>query len=246
MRNLTMLLLVFLFILIIGCADSEKKKTESSQLNYDQAIQMVKQCVLDLKLYEQEDDIRFIYEPNNGFWNMRGYANHPEMLEMCDLTGKNYYAFMLLDKLAGTRSGTRIIFVDKDKKEIIGVFLEDNFKKTECGYNQKSKKKTETLDYNHAVQVLKKYILEAGLYEGERDIRFIYEPKNGFWNRQLSVSPELLNKHSLTNTTYHAFMLLSEKTEVGRGGTFVFIDKDKRRVIGVLYDDGHFVENTEN
>ncbi len=126
LRRSSLALLLFL-LLNTGCEIGEKRQNQQGQFNYDQAVKMAKQHVLDLGLYNQEEEIRFMYESNNAFWNLYS-SRSPEMLEEYGLTDREYYAIIFLDKNPGTRSGDKIIFIDKNEKRIIGFLHNDNFK----------------------------------------------------------------------------------------------------------------------
>lgn len=96
---------------------------KGSQLNYDQAIKIMKQHVLALGLSEQEDDVKFTYEPNNSSWEFIS-SDSSGLLEECGLKDRNYYAFYLMDYEQGMMSSPGIVFVDRDEKRVIGTLYD--------------------------------------------------------------------------------------------------------------------------
>jgi len=245
MKYLNIILLSLILIVHIGCVNSTQNRLHCKQMNYDQAVELVKQYVLEMKYYEKEEDIRFIYEPNNYCWLVYEISRNAKLLEDYGLLNRNYYAFPLLGEKAGDRGDDLFIFIDRDKSQIFGVRSGWSFENVEYRYIQEDNKTPQIFSYDRAVQVMKQYSLDLGLYGCESDIRFVYESNNGYWNRHIVAHPELLKMCSLINKSYYAFNLLNIDDGAVSDYAYVFVDKDKKQVIGILYKDRRFVENKE-
>lgn len=245
MKNLRILLFAFLFVINTSCNNRVKKEAQASQLDYDQAIVLLKRYMLDLKLYKHEEDINFIYEPNQSAWNRR-YSKSLKIPKEWGLTDSNYYVFILLNKITGAGKSDIFVFIDKNEKRIIGLYNGESFLENTKDYisSEKWQAQHSQSNYDQFVVLLKQHVLSIGLYEQKEDIRFFYDPKNMFWNMRYSKSSKIIERCGLTNRNYYAFFLLGKTEGVIDSGAFVFIDKDEKRIIGILFDNGRFVENT--
>jgi hypothetical protein len=84
---------------------------------------MAKCHLLETKFYDQKEDVRFIYEPDNAYWH-RYSSRSPEMLKAYGLAQKDYHAIQFFTGPLGTRDGGATVFVDKDERRVIGVFYD--------------------------------------------------------------------------------------------------------------------------
>lgn len=244
MKYLVTFFLALIFFINIGCRGTKQSQSFLTPLQYDHAVELVIQYVLTTEYYEKEEDVRFIYEPDNTTWLFYGVPSDPYFLEEHGLLNRNYYAFFLLGKNAGDRGDDLFVFVDKDKSQIIGVKNGWSFENVEYRYRPKSNIESQDFCYDKAVQVLKQYVLDLGFYESQDDIRFIYEPSNGYWNRRIISRPELPELCGLKNKDYYAFNILSRIANSENYNEYIFVDKDEKKVIGMLYEDGRFAGNT--
>lgn len=111
-----------------GCSDTEKRQIRQSKLDYDQAVEMAKSHLLETKFYDQKEDVRYIYEPDNAYWH-RYSSRSPEMLKAYGLAQRDYHAIQFFTGPLGTRDGGATVFVDKDENRIIGVLYDNDFVK---------------------------------------------------------------------------------------------------------------------
>ena len=121
-------ILLISFFMCTGCRDTEKRQIQQSKLDYDQAVEMAKCHLLETKFYDQKEDVRFIYEPDNAYWH-RYSSRSPEMLKAYGLAQRDYHAIQFFTGPLGTRDGGATVFVDKDGDCIIGVLYDNDFVK---------------------------------------------------------------------------------------------------------------------
>ena len=121
------------------------------------------------------------------------------------------------------------------------------FSSAGCINNKEKQNQTGQLNYDQAVESAKQNLRDAGYYEDDETV-FMYDPKCSFWHLRYSGSPELLTEalkaYGLTNKNYYAISFIGKTAYTRDGGATVFVDKDEKQVIGVLYDGGRFVENS--
>ncbi len=113
-----------------------------------------------------------------------------------------------------------------------------------CMDNQQNQAQSGPLSYDQAIELAKQYLRDEGYYKDNETV-YWYEPKCSFW---FISNPDTLAEASkaygLTNKNYYAIDFVGETVFSTReNDAIVFIDKDGKRVIGVLYDHGRFVEN---
>lgn len=120
---------------------------------------------------------------------------------------------------------------------------------TGCINNEERQIQSSSLNYDQAVELAKNNLRDAGYYKDDTTI-FMYDPKSSFWHSRYSEGSEKLKEASkafgLTNKNYYAIFFIGQTAYTRDTGATVFVDKDEKRVIGVLYDGGRFVKNTAN
>ncbi len=116
-----------------------------------------------------------------------------------------------------------------------------------CMDSQKKQNQSGPLSYDQAVELAKQYLRDEGYYK-DNESGYLHDPKCSFWFMRFSDRPETLAKASkefgLTKN-YYAILFGGENHFVRDGGATVFVDQDGKRVIGVLYDGGDYVNNTK-
>jgi len=103
------------------------------------------------------------------------------------------------------------------------------------------------LSYDQAIELAKQYLREGGYYKDNETV-FWYDPKCSFWFMRYSNSPDALagaSKEFGLTRNYYAIFFAGKDAYIRDAGATVFIDKDRKRVIGVLYDLRGFVKNTK-
>ncbi len=109
-----------------------------------------------------------------------------------------------------------------------------------CCSNSNEKQKQIPLTYEQAVKVAVEYLNQSNYSIDENHV-LINEPDNAFWNAYASRYPEMLEDYGLMDKDY--FAVIFYEKGVRDGGAIVFVDKDEKRVIGVLYVS-RFVKNS--
>jgi hypothetical protein len=79
----------------------------------------------------------------------------------------------------------------------------------------------------------KRYLIDSG-YD-DQPVLSLYEPDNEFWNSFSSRYPKMLEDYGLLNKTYHDIIFSAGLPGVRYEGATVFVDRNEKRVIGVLY-----------
>ncbi|MEN6308120.1 MAG: hypothetical protein ABFD91_10225 [Anaerohalosphaeraceae bacterium] len=109
-----------------------------------------------------------------------------------------------------------------------------------CCPNSNEKQKQIPLTFEQAVKVAVEYLNQSNYYINENHV-LMNEPDNAFWNAYASRYPEMLEDYGLMDKDY--FAVIFYEKGVRDGGAVVFVDKDEKRVIGVLYGS-RFVKNS--
>lgn len=124
MRQLKLLLVAILLVFNVGC-NIEKKQI--GPISYDQAIEIAKKYVLKSDLYKSKE-IRYIYEPDCATWIAYSSRN-PKKNEEYSLRGKKYYAIYFFEHHLMLAPDDFVVFIDKSKGCVIGVYTNDEFVK---------------------------------------------------------------------------------------------------------------------
>ncbi|HML75057.1 MAG TPA: hypothetical protein PKB02_11240 [Anaerohalosphaeraceae bacterium] len=108
-----------------------------------------------------------------------------------------------------------------------------------CCSNTNGKLKQFPLSFEQASKIAIEHLNQSSYYINENHV-LINEPDNAFWNAWVSRYPEMLKDYGLMDKDY--FAVIFYERGVRDGGAIVFVDKDEKRVIGVLYGK-RFVKN---
>lgn len=123
LRGCCILFVLFVLFYNTGCIDSKEKQT--GPVRYGQAIEVAKKYVLESNLYKSKE-IRYMYEPDSTTWIAYSSSN-PKACEEFGLMDKQYYAIYFFEHHLMLRDGDFVVFVDKNKGRIIGVFYYGEF-----------------------------------------------------------------------------------------------------------------------
>lgn len=101
-----------------------------------------------------------------------------------------------------------------------------------CTWITEVDKQPDALKYEDSIEIARQYLIETGRYN--EDYKIYNDPDNSFWEQYASLSPEMLKDYGLENKDYYAHIFYRKGfTDVG---VTVFVDKKKKRPIGLLYN----------
>lgn len=114
-----------------------------------------------------------------------------------------------------------------------------------CKSNFDENHKQIPLTFDQATKIAIEYLNRSNYYINNNHV-LINEPNNDFWNAYASPYPEMLKGYGLKDKNY--FAIIYYEKGVRDGGAVVFVDKDEKRVIGVLYGNrfeknSHIIQN---
>ncbi len=115
---------------------------------------------------------------------------------------------------------------------------------TSCINSKERQNQSAQLQYDEAIEIANQYLIDSGFHKHDENY-LLYDPKSAFWNSYSSSTPEMLEEYGLKNRNYHAILFLGKSPRARDGGATVFVDKDERQIIGILYDND-FVKISDN